>query len=179
MNIDRLIAALPHKSASERAAMRGNAERWLASGTDEQQAAAQRLLATLDQLVSSEATALATRLEGAGLATRVVEAFRANRMSGTEERIVRVLLDNPGSTSAKLSAAINWKAQTWHMHFGTMCGNRSDYLWATPIPAKRSSTFLSGVLATYDEANSGFTMRPEAVAGFAALGISAKLRNAA
>ena len=159
--------------------MRNNAERWLASGTGQQQESAQRLLAAMGELVTSETTALAARLDGAGLATRVVEAFRANVMSGTEQKVVRVLLDNPGSTSAKLSATINWKAQTWHMHFGTMCGNRSDYLWATPIPAKRSSTFLSGVLATYDEANSGFTMRPEAVVGFAVLGISVKARNAA
>jgi hypothetical protein len=128
---------------------------------------------------AAETTALAARLDDAGLATRVVEAFRANVMSGTEQKIVQVLLDNPGATSTNLSAAINWKAQSWHMHFGSMCGNRSDYLWATPIPAKRSSTFLSGVLATYDEASGGFTMKPEAIAGFAELGISARIRVSA
>lgn len=171
MNIDRLIAGLPARTKAERATMRATAESWTESGTPDQQDAGLRFMAALDALEVTEVTTQSTRVNGMSLAERVVAAFSASRMTPTDEKVIRVLLDNPGTTSAGLSTAMGWKAQAWHLHFGTMCFDRAAYLWAGPIPAKGSKAFMSGVLADLETPANRFTMKPEAVAGFAELGI--------
>ncbi|BCA59523.1 hypothetical protein [Sphingomonas sp. HMP6] len=171
MNIDRLIAGLSTRTKSERATMRATAESWIESGTPDQQDAGRRFTVALDALEATEVATQSTRVNGMSLTDRVVAAFRANRMTPTDEKVIRVLLDNPGTTSAGLSTAMGWKAQAWHLHFGTMCFDRATYLWAGPVPAKGSKAFMSGVLADLETPGNRFTMKPEAVAGFAALGI--------
>ena len=151
--------------------MRATAETWTESGTPEQRDAGRRFMAALDALEVTEIDAQSTRVNGMSLADRVVAAFSANRMTPTDEKVIRVLLDNPSTTSAGLSIAIGWKAQAWHLHFGTMCFDRAAYLWAGPVPAKGSKAFMSGVLADLEAPANRFTMKAGAVDGFAALGI--------
>ena len=151
--------------------MRATADNWMGSGTLDQQDAGRRFTVALDELEAAETSTQSARVTGMPLSARVVAAFSAERMTLTDEKVIRVLLDNPGTTSAGLSKAIGWKAQAWNLHFGTMCFNRATYLWAGPVPAKGSKAFMSGVLAYLETPANRFTMKPGAVAGFAELGI--------
>lgn len=111
------------------------------------------------------------RLRGMDVAQRVVEAFRAVPMTPTEEKLIQALLDNPGVTSAQLSAALGWGGGSWHLHFGTMCFHRAVYLWPAPRAEKRDKDFYSGILADFDNDGSRFTMKPAVVKALAAMGL--------
>jgi len=151
--------------------MRSNANRWLGSGTDLQREAAQRLIAALDQQEWGERSALIGELRGLDTAERVIRAFTVRPMSETEAKLIQVLLDHPGSTSAALTHALGWKAQSWHLHFGTMCANRAVYLWPAPDAEHRDGKFYSGILADLKEPENLFTMKPDVEAAFARLGL--------
>lgn len=112
MNPSASIAAIPEKFAAQRQVMRENAERQLAKGTDAQKAAARALLDALNGHEQAERTALASRMAATPLAARVAEAFRLDPPTETEEAVLRVLLDHPGSTSAALSRACGWGGQS-------------------------------------------------------------------
>lgn len=151
--------------------MRTNAAQWLVSGTEAQKEAAQRLLTALDQAERGEHDALIAEISGLDLGERVVRAFRAQPLTETEAKLVQVLLDNPGSTSTELTQAMGWQGQSWHMHFGTMCAEREVYLIpAEPVPA-RDGKFYSGILAELVSPGNTFTMKLQAAAGFAQLGL--------
>jgi hypothetical protein len=107
-------------------------------------------------------------------ASRIVEAFQSMPMTETERKIIQALLDNPGATSAALSKAAGWKNMSWHMHFGIMCFNRGAYLWPASFDERRNADFYSGILADYSDEIHGFTMKPEAVEAFAALGLKGR-----
>lgn len=171
LNIDRHLAAIPAASAMSRAQMRTNAEGWLASGMDDQREAAQRMIEALDQQEQAEHETLMGELRGLDTAERVIRAFTVKPMTETETKLVQVLLDNPGSTSTALSQALGWKAQSWHMHFGTMCADRALYLWPAPDAEHRSGKFYSGILADLKEPENLFTMKPNAAAAFERLGL--------
>jgi hypothetical protein len=171
MNVDKVIASLPNKTPAERRAIREHSEAWLVSGSSEQQKAAQQVAEALDDLERTEIEALVKHVSALPKAQRVVEAFKDPEMTETERAVVKVLLDNPGSTSTELTAALGWRAQAWHMHFGTMCFNRRARLWPAPPAEKRKADFYSGILADFDEESSTFTMNPDAATGFAALGL--------
>jgi hypothetical protein len=98
-----------------------------------------------------------------------VEAFR--KMTETERKLVQVLLDHPGATSTLLSQKLGWGGMSWHMHFGTMCKDRRHLLWPAPYAEERDADFYSGILADFDDATSGFTMKPEAIEALATLGL--------
>lgn len=94
-------------------------------------------------------------------------------MTETEQRVVQVLLDNPGSRSVDLSAKLGWGGKIWHTHFGTMCRDRMADLW----PAERYEkmpdvSFYSSILADVADDTLLYTLRPEAVAAFARLGLT-------
>lgn len=178
MNIDKLLANLPASTAEQRRQMRVNAGRLLSSGTPAQQAAAQRMLGALDQQESGERETLASELAVMDIADRVVRAFTVQPMTAAEDKLVRVLLDHPGSTSKELSRAMNWKAMSWHMHFGTMCEKREAYLWPAKDAVVREGKFYSGILADLTPDNR-FTMKPEVAAAFARLGIHPRRQPAA
>ena len=91
-------------------------------------------------------------------------------MSEADEKLVRVLLDNPDATSEQLSEAMGWKGQAWQLHFGKMCERREHLLWPAPFEPKRNAPFYSGILAEFDEITRGFTLKPEVVEAFAQLG---------
>jgi type I restriction enzyme R subunit len=70
------------------------------AGTPEQQVAARHVLEAMAALAAAEHQALIDRLNGMDVAARVVEAFTVVPVTPTEERLIQVLLDNPGATSS-------------------------------------------------------------------------------
>ena len=101
----------------------------------------------------------------------VFAAFQQMPMSEADEKLVRVILDNPDATSEELATAMGWKAQAWKLHFGKMCEKREHLLWPAPFEPKRNAPFYSGILADFDEITRGFTLKPEVVEAFAQLGL--------
>lgn len=172
MNIDKIIASIPGMSHQERERVQANAARLAESGSAEQKQAAERVLVTLAETSEGEHQALVDRLKGMEVSARVVEAFRVKPMSETEAKIIQVLLDNPGSTSTELSQALGWGAQTWHLHFGTMCANRAVYLWPVPKSEARTADFYSGILADLSSDNR-WTIKPEVETALSELGLRA------
>lgn len=173
VNIDKIIAALPGMTYQERERVRANAEGLRDSGTAEQKAAAAKVVEALVEVEDAEHRAIVERLNGMEVSARVVEAFKVNAMTETEAKIIQVLLDQPGSTSTELSQALGWGAQSWHMHFGTMCANRAIYLWPAPKSEVRSAEFYSGILADLSPDNR-WTIKPEVTAAFSELGLRAR-----
>lgn len=171
LNIDKQLAAIPAASAESRAQMRSNAGGWLTSGTAAQREAAQRMIDALDQQEQNEHATLVGELSGLDTAERVIRAFTVKPMTETEAKLVQVLLDNPGSTSTALTQALGWKAQSWHMHFGTMCADRALFLWPAPNADHRNGKFYSGILADLKEPENLFTMKADVEAAFARLGL--------
>ena len=172
MSIEKIISALPRMSSQERDRIRANADKMSTSGNEDQITDAGIVLAALNGLEASEHQQLVDRLSGLEVSARVVEAFRDDPMTETELKIIKVLIDNPGSTSTELSQALEWGAQSWHMHFGTMCANRATYLWPAPKSEVRSADFYSGILADLSSDNR-WTMKPEVTAAFSELGVRA------
>lgn len=173
MNIDKIIASIPGMSRQERERVQVNAEKMLETGNDAQKQAAEKVLVTLAETEEAEHQALVDRLSGMEVSARVVQAFRVDPMTETEAKIIQVLLDNPGSTSTELSQALGWGAQSWHMHFGTMCANRAVYLWPAPKSEVRPSDFYSGILADLSPDNR-WTMKPEVEVALSELGLRAR-----
>lgn len=173
MNIDKIIAAIPGQSGQERAGSRANAVRLLVAGTEDQQAAAARLIAALDAQETAEYQVLHERLSGLPVARRVVEAFRAAPMTDNERKTIQALLDNPGATSTELSRACGHDNMIWQMHFGNLCKERQAYLWPAVKAEGHDAPFFSGILATVDSDTNRFTMKPDVVAAFAEIGLKA------
>lgn len=173
MNIDKIVNSIPGMSRQERERVQVNAEKMLETGNDVQKQAAEKVIATLAESEEAEHQALVDRLSGMEVSARVVEAFRVDPMTETEAKIIQALLDNPGSTSTDLSQALGWGAQSWHMHFGTMCANRAVYLWPAPKSEVRAADFYSGILADLSSDNR-WTMKPEVEVALSELGLRAK-----
>jgi hypothetical protein len=174
MSSDKIIASLPNQSEADRAKMRDNAERLLSTGAPAQKADARKLLDALDALAQSERQRLNELLSNKPMSARVVEAFRKHPPTRNEEKIIRALLENPHSTSTELSRAYGHDSMIWQMHFGNMAKAREADLWPAEPFSTRDSNFYCGILADFDPDGSRFTMKPEVVLGFAALGISAR-----
>lgn len=172
MNIDRILEAWTSKSAEEQNQIRRNAERWQSTGTPEQKATAARLLDGIVALEENNQQALLARLGNLEIAARLAEAFRAVPLTETERSVIQALLDNPGSTSRQLSAAVGWKDRSWQLHFGSVWRDRGIYLWPAPKFEDNTRDFYSGIVATFDGKH--FTMKPEVVDALAALGIRAR-----
>ncbi|MCG6121810.1 MAG: hypothetical protein MEP57_03765 [Microvirga sp.] len=169
MNVERIISALPGMSHQEREGVRANAEKLAASGDSDKALAAARVIKALGELEASEHSELVNRLNGLEVSARVIEAFRVFPMTETEIKITQALLDNPNSTSAELSQALGWGAQSWHMHFGAMCAERAVYLWPAPKSEVRATDFYSCILANIS-ADSRWTMKPEVAVALAEVG---------
>ena len=163
MNVEPLIASLPSKSDKERRTIRARAEDWVANGTPEQREAGDKVLEAFVKLDEREARG--------SLEARVERAFTAMPPSDHEVRLLQVLLDNPGKTNRELSRELGWDDNGFDMHFGMMCRDRQPYLGPAPDAETRDGKFYSGLLADYGQNDSGFTMKPEAVAGLAEINI--------
>jgi len=166
MNVDPLITSLPGKTDKERRTIRARAEDWVADGSPEQQEAGRKVLDAFAQLQERESAS--------DPVSKVENAFARMPPSHFEVSLMQVLLDNPGATSTALTEAIGWQDKAWQLHFGKIGWDRQDYLWPAPWSKVRNEPFKAGILADYDEATSGFTMKPDVVAGLERIGIKAK-----
>lgn len=146
----------------------------MANGTTAQKGDAGKLLDALDVAELDMKEELRQRVSGMPLSARVAEAFRKQPPTPGEENVIRALLDNPHATSNELSRAYGHDSQIWQMHFGNMAKAREADLWPAEPATNRDGNFYCGILADFDPNGSRFTMKPEVVAGFAALGITAK-----
>jgi len=173
VKIEGIIAAIPTMDRTKRQGVRKNAELWLAK--PDKAADARKVLAALDAATEAEAAVLAEHVRSLPNAKRVVAAFQHVPMTETERKIVQVLLDHPGETSTGLSTLLDWRGQTWHMHFGEMCKKREVYLWPADDAANRDASFYSGILAELSEDNR-WTMKPDVTQAFNALGLQARNR---
>jgi hypothetical protein len=151
--------------------MRANAEHSLASGTREQQDGASALIAAIEAQNEADHVALIGELKQLPVAERLLRAFVIAPMTETERKVLKALIDNPGATSEELSRAAGWKDNVWHLHFGTMCFDRSLYLWPAPKSEVRDARFWSGILADFDDTSRGFTMKPDVAQAMEKLGI--------
>ncbi|WP_170339676.1 hypothetical protein [Ruegeria arenilitoris] len=171
MDIKKIILSLPSRSIAQRQIMRKNAEKLIGDGSNEKRSAARQLISALDELEEREREALNRKLSGMKPAERVIHAFIRVPPSETETRLIRVLMDHPGSTSTELSRALGWDAQTWHLHFGTMCKSREADLWPADPSDIRDASFYSGILANFDKRTASWELKPEVEAAFRDLGI--------
>ena len=107
----------------------------------------------------------------------LIEIQFRDELSTSEKRLVEVVDLAPGSTSAQLTRALGWKAQSWHLHFGTMCRQRLAPLiepppaWRRPRPDGTPGDFYSGILCQYDEHTGGFRLHQAARAALVAAGV--------
>ena len=166
MNVDPLIASFPSKSDKERRLIRARAEDWEADGSPAQQEAGRKVLNAFAKLKEREAAS--------DPISKIENAFARMPPSDLEESLLQVLLDNPGATSTTLTQAMGWQDKAWQLHFGKIGWDRQDYLWPAPWNTTRNEPFKAGILADFDEATSGFTMKPEVVEGLERIGIKAK-----
>lgn len=149
-------------TAQELKQLVSNAQRLGASGT-----AAQR----------KAATAMIARLEALPEATKIEIAFRDERLTATDRKLIEVLDRNAGATGAELTAAMGWRSQSWQLRFGTICRDRLAPLISTPAPENaadgdgRTTDSFAALLADHDQATSGFTLKQEARAALVAAGV--------
>ena len=174
MGIEKIIVALPKKSTVERPKMRANAMSQLDQTDPKKVAEAQQFLSALEAHERQEQLHLIDELQSLRAAERIKLAFTKVPMTETEAKLIQVLLDNPGSISTELSEKLGWGGQAWHLHFGTMCANRSVYLWPAPDSEIRTGKFYSGILADLKEPENHFTMKSEVAAAFADLGLKGR-----
>ena len=170
MDIEKIIAGIPNADRKKRETMRHNALEKIEEGDPKWIAPAEKLLTALDQQEASEQAELVAEMKGLEPAERVLQAFTREPATDNEAKLIQVLLDNPGSTSAELTEKIGWKAQSWHLHFGTMCANRGVFLGPPPGSSVSSGKFYSGILADFDQNGSLFTMKPDVALAFESIG---------
>lgn len=162
MNVDDLIASITAMSRTRLSKVRSDAEKRMHD--------ARRLLEAIDDQMREEIRELERTPPNAQKTRQVVEAFTRELMTPSERALVQVLLDNPGQTSEKLSDALGWQGQSWHMHFGNMCKKREAQLWRAEPSELRDARFFSGILAYLSQCNR-WTIRPDAATAFAQLGV--------
>jgi hypothetical protein len=166
MNVKGIINAVPNMDIQQRQTVRARALAWLEGGTEQQGRAAKEVLDALAETEAEEREALVRHVAGLGKTERIVEAFQKLPISESERNVVQVLLDNPGLSSQALTKKAGWKAQAWHLRFGLMCRVRGHLLWPAPFDKDRGADFYSGILADFDEATRGFTLKDEALEAF-------------
>ena len=173
MTTSRLIELIPMKSGEERRQMRDNARRLLERGGSKA-AEAKALLEALDAFEAQARAHRNNRKADGDVVMTVVAAFHEIPLSETDEKLVRVLLENPDASSGELTEKLGWKNKAWQLHFGEMCKRREHLLWPSPFERKRNAPFYCGILADCDEHTHRFTMKPEVVEAFARLGVLAR-----
>lgn len=171
MSIAKIIATLPNRTATERAAMRRNAIDKLEAGDAKYTADAQLLLAALNELEAGEAADRIAEAQALPEAERIPYAFKVLPPSALEERLIQVLLDNPGSSNRDLSRGLGWKDNGWDMWFGMLCRDRMHYLWPAPPAITRDAPFLCGILADFQMPENLFTMKPFVTEAFDKMGM--------
>lgn len=174
MNIEKTITSIPTMTDAQRKHLRANAIEKLASGDPNWAEAATKTLEALDAQILHEEKEQVETAQGLPKAQRVAFAFTRMPPTPTQERIIRVLLDHPACTNAELSRKLGWKDNGWDLHFGMMCADRMHLLWRAEPAIVRPGLFYSGILVLYNNEDSTFTMRPEAIEGFEAIAIRSR-----
>ena len=173
MKIERTLLAIPTMSDEASAGVRANVERLLAHGSKAQKAAAEEVLEALEARVVDQAAAKAAHVAGLTPADRIIEAFQAQPLKPTERKVVQVLLDNPGATSAALTKLSGCTGRTaWHLRFAAMCKARDVRLCPVEPDVTHPGDFYIALLADHSAETNGFTFKPEAVEAFAELGLT-------
>ena len=174
--IENVVRSLPTKTPQERLTMRKNAEVW-ANGDDPKKAEqGQAFLEALNRFEQQTIDEERARLMNLPLVDRIIEAFHREPPTDTNISLIKVVAENPGSTSSRLSQLIGWEGQTWQMHFGIMAKEREAFIEpAPPSQTRKTETgedakFYCGLLCNYDQKTSGFTLKPESLAAFQRLG---------
>lgn len=179
MDIAKLRETRAAKTPAERKQMRANAERAAAHGTAERQAEAHAVLEELDRLAAPPRRPeppAPEELARQSLGERAARCFAEVPPSEAEHRLMSVLLANPNSTSAELTAAMGWDGDNaWHVRFGNMVERRLPWLAPRAEEGEGARTWLCGVLATAQQADRGWiwAMKPEVAEALAELGIAA------
>jgi hypothetical protein len=174
MDVEKIIASLSRRTPEERKQMRLNAIEQSENKDPKKAAKAEEFLSGLEKWETNEHAELIAEVAGMKPAERVIKAFKAEQMTDTEQKLIQVLLDNPGSTSGELTEKIGWKGMSWHLHFGTMCADRGVYLGQPPKVTTTTGKFYTGILADLENKTNRFTMKPDVVAAFAQLGLKGK-----
>lgn len=167
MTIEKTLALLPTMSAKKKSAIRKRAKDWLESEDAQKRADAQRVLDVLKDLDAERRTPLSDDATLEDRTRRVQDAFVEEPPTEVEWKVIQALLDNPGSTSERLSEICGWTDSAWHLHFGLMCRARESYLWPVEQRSGWPGPFYSGILADFDSNGSKFTLKLEAARAFA------------
>ena len=171
MNIDATLVRIPQMSEAQRKQLRANAQEKIASGDAKWAVAAPKVLEALDAQALHEGQEHVATAQALPKDERVAYAFTQMPPSETQERLIRVLLDNPGSTNAELSRHLGWKDNGWDLHFGSMAKDRMPLLWTAEPSKERDDYFYCGILTTFDRQLRTYVMRPEVVEGLASIGL--------
>lgn len=180
MNIEKLIASIPVKTAEERKTMRANAKAKLASGAFAWAAPATALIEAIDrfereqrhQTEQRRADGIASAAD-VTLVECIITAFEIEPPTELEDRLIQTLLNHPGSTCADLSALHGWAPTAWDLQYGAMCARRAHLLWPLEPSVREGDqaniNFLTRQERGPDEALRYWT-RPEALEAFVAIG---------
>ncbi|MAI89315.1 hypothetical protein [Ponticaulis sp.] len=172
MGIESTLKRIEFMSSNELAKLKNNAERLLANGSEQQRQDAQIILDAMTASQEAKVQQVYDRYSDMTINQRVISSFSEKPASETEALVIKTLMKNPGSTSQELSKACGWKAQTWHLWFGTMCAERQAELWpAPPSESRPDKKFMTGILADLS-ADNRFTMKPDVASAFEALGLA-------
>lgn len=97
-------------------------------------------------------------------------AIRAAKPTETEWKLLDVLEQNPGATSAELSAKLGWTGDgTWHMKIGQFCRRLEPFLGEAPSTDQRRqpdgspAKFYTGLIADFADDTRGFHMKTAVV----------------
>ena len=96
----------------------------------------------------------------------LVSSFEQKLPTKNEEKLIRVLLDNPGGTVALLSTKIGKKPNVWDMQFGNMCRRRLIYIGLlNPVDSKKIKGYIQ-LLTIYNKKNQTYVMKSKVAADF-------------
>lgn len=180
MNVEKMIASLPDKTAEQRQTMRGNAEAKLAAGDPAWATAAAKMIEAIDgfdhertRLAGERRASAIADVGGAPLVECIVTPFEFEPPTQAEEKLIQILLDHPGSTCAELSAHHGWEPIAWDLQYGAMCASRVDFLWPLEPSVRNGEQANINMLTGQERGPDGvlrYCNRPEAVEAFRALG---------
>lgn len=135
--------------------------RWLRAHTEGPHDAARRVWPTRDIPDYLPRTATAR-------GKQIADAFARIAVSETDRKLIEAIRDNAGSTSAILTQKMGWAGNdAWHLHFGRFCRRLEPFLGKAPASTERMRSdgtqekFYIGLLADFDDATRGFTLKPE------------------
>jgi hypothetical protein len=92
---------------------------------------------------------------------RVEEAFTKMPLQGMERRAMQALIENPHSTSVKLSRICGWSGSAWRAHMILVCQRRRHMLWPGGLGPDTTNGLVVAAIIDYDHERLLFRMKPE------------------